>query len=114
MALFRKEKINNKETFEPQTETADFSLPEKRKEIEKPQKEAQPVSYKKISADNDTEIQKQADKLREIKFAGRQLEHLLNLAKEKGSGYAIKVAKKTGNACLLDLLHDTLIEKGII
>ena len=64
-------------------------------------------------ADDETEAQKQADKLREIKFEGRKLKHLMKLSQEKSPQFAVKTAQKAGDACLLDLLHDKLIEKGL-
>lgn len=62
--------------------------------------------------DDKTNILKEADNLRE-KSEGRQIEHLLGLAQSKGVDFAIEVAKKTEDACLLDLLHDELIKKGL-
>jgi len=110
MSIFKKEQLN-KEKIEVKTEQSEPLL-EAQKNIEKPQKERVPLTYK-YTADDDTEQQKQADKLRKIKFEGRKVEHLLNIAKEKGAGYAVSVAKKANDACLLDLLHDKLIEENI-
>lgn len=63
--------------------------------------------------DDESEIEKAADKLREVKYEGRRLENLMLIAQDKGAGFAIKVAQKMNDACLLDLLHDKLVEKGI-
>ncbi|MDO8524615.1 MAG: hypothetical protein Q7R99_03230 [bacterium] len=64
--------------------------------------------------DNEASILKETDNLRE-KTEGRKIEHLLELAQDKGKGidFAIEVAKKTGDPCLIDLLHDTLVKKGL-
>jgi len=56
-------------------------------------------------------VLKEAEKLRDIKFEGRKIEHLLNLAQTKSVNFAIEVAKKTDDACLLDLFHDKLVEQ---
>ncbi len=41
-----------------------------------------------------------------------KLEHLLQLAKTKGVIFAVKVAQKMNDPCLLDMLHDKLAENG--
>ncbi|MDD5750760.1 MAG: hypothetical protein PHU56_03940 [Candidatus Pacebacteria bacterium] len=61
--------------------------------------------------DDKVKVLKEAEKLRDVKFEGRKIEHLLNLAQTKGVDFAIEVAKKTDDACLLDLLHDKLVEQ---
>ena len=63
--------------------------------------------------DEKINILKEAEKLRDIKFEGRKIEHLINLAQTKGVDFAIEVAQKTNDACLLDLLHDKLIEQKL-
>jgi len=64
-------------------------------------------------ADDKINVLKEAEKLRDIKFEGRKIEHLLNLARTKSIDFAIEVAKKTDDACLLDLFHDKLVEEKL-
>jgi len=67
--------------------------------------------------DDDTEEKlkalKEVDKLRDMEHEGRKIERLVELAEKKGVDFAIEVAKKTNDSCLLDLLHDKIIEKGL-
>jgi len=66
-----------------------------------------------VKDDEKADVFKEAEKLRDIKFEGRKIEHLLSLAQTKGINFAIEVAKKTEDACLLDLFHDKLVEKKL-
>lgn len=89
-------------------------LPEK--EIE--QVKEQVTAHKPPKDDDDKEEEKlkalkEADKLRDMEHEPRKLEHLMHLAEKKGVDFAIEVAKKTNDSCLLDLLHDKIIEKGL-
>src|SRR3989339_765018 len=43
---------------------------------------------------------------------GDKLKNLLNIAKEKGIVFAINVAKKMNDPCLLDAFHDILAKEG--
>jgi len=56
---------------------------------------------------------KEADKLRDMEHEGRKIEHLIDLVEKKGVDFAVEVARKTNDSCLLDLLHDKIIEKGL-
>jgi hypothetical protein len=49
-----------------------------------------------------------------IEFLGEKekIEHLLQMAREKGLVFAIQVAKKMNEPYLLDILHDTLAQEG--
>lgn len=58
-------------------------------------------------------ILKEAEKLRDIKVEGRKIEHLVGLAQKHSVAFAIEVAKKTDDACLLDLFHDKLVEQKL-
>jgi hypothetical protein len=53
-------------------------------------------------------------KAKEIEFLGEKekVEHLLQVAKEKGVVAAIQTAKRTNEPYLLDLLHDILAREG--
>jgi len=53
-------------------------------------------------------------KVQKIEFLGEKekIEHLLQLAREKGIVFAIKVARGTNDPYLLDILHDTLAQEG--
>lgn len=57
------------------------------------------------------EAKKKANK---IEFLGEKekIEHLLQIAREKGVVFAIQVAKKMNEPYLLDILHDTLAREG--
>jgi hypothetical protein len=57
------------------------------------------------------EAEKKAGK---IEFLGEKekIEHLLQMAREKGLVFAIQVAKKMNEPYLLDILHDTLAQEG--
>ena len=56
---------------------------------------------------------KEAEKLRGITAEGAKLDFLLETAQSKGVAFAVDVAKKINDPCLLDLLHDKLVERGI-
>jgi len=53
-------------------------------------------------------------KAEKIEFLGEKekIEHLLQMAREKGLVYAIHVARKMNEPYLLDVLHDTLAQEG--
>jgi len=55
-----------------------------------------------------------AKKANKIEFLGEKekIEHLLQIAREKGIVFAIQVAKKMNEPYLLDILHDTLASEG--
>lgn len=57
------------------------------------------------------EVEKSKEK---IGYLGEQqkIEHLLELAREKGLVYAIQVARRMNEPYLLDVLHDTLAKEG--
>lgn len=95
---------------------------EKREDLAEKQelKEAQPetkkedIAYTKpVPSDDETNILKEADKVREETVESRQVEHLLQLVQEKGIDFALEVVKKTEDACLLDKFHDLAVEKGL-
>ncbi len=61
------------------------------------------------------ETKKEAEKkAQKIEFLGEKekIEHLLQLAREKGVIFAIQVARKMNEPYLLDVLHDTLAREG--
>jgi len=63
----------------------------------------------------DDKTKKEANKKAEkIEFLGEKekIEHLLQMAREKGVLFAIQVAKKMNEPYLLDILHDTLAQEG--
>ena len=53
-------------------------------------------------------------KAKKIEFLGEEdkIEHLLQIAREKGLVFAISVARKMNEPYLLDVLHDTLAREG--
>lgn len=54
-------------------------------------------------------------KAEKIEFLGEKekIEHLLQMAREKGVLFAIQVAKKMNEPYILDILHDTLAQEGL-
>lgn len=63
----------------------------------------------------DETAKKEAEKkAQKIEFLGEKekIEHLLQIAKEKGVIFAIQVARKMNEPYLLDVLHDTLAREG--
>jgi hypothetical protein len=64
----------------------------------------------------DPSLKKEAEVAKErIEYLGEKekIEHLLQLAREKGLVYAIQIAKKMNEPYLLDILHDTLAQEGL-
>jgi negative regulator of genetic competence, sporulation and motility len=57
------------------------------------------------------EAEKKAEK---IEFLGEKekIEHLLQMARDRGLVFAIQVARKMNEPYLLDILHDTLAQEG--
>jgi hypothetical protein len=53
-------------------------------------------------------------KAEKIQFLGEEekIEHLLQIAKEKGVAFAIQVARKMNDPYLLDVFHDVLAKEG--
>jgi hypothetical protein len=53
-------------------------------------------------------------KAEKIEFLGEKekVKHLLQMAREKGLVFAIRVARETNDPYLLDILHDTLVQEG--
>ena len=64
---------------------------------------------------DDTEKVEAKKKAEKIEFLGEKekVEHLLDLAREKGVVFAIQVAKKMGDSYILDILHDILAQEGL-
>ena len=63
----------------------------------------------------DPNTKKEAEVQREkIEYLGEKekIEHLLQMAREKGVVFAIQVAKKMNEPYLLDILHDVLAREG--
>jgi len=86
-------------------------------EIEKAREKLTQHSIPKKDDDDDDKNKlkalKEADRLRDMQHEGRKIEHLIHLAEKKGVDFAIEVARKTNDSCLIDLLHDKIIEKGL-
>lgn len=53
-------------------------------------------------------------KAKKIEFLGEKekIEHLLQIAREKGVVFAVQVARRMNEPYLLDILHDTLAREG--
>lgn len=107
----------------PSSAPAELRKGKEGKEQEKPLKKAIEQVREQFTAnqpakdeeqdDEKLKALKEADKLRDMEHEGRKIEHLMHLAEKKGVDFAIEVARKTNDSCLLDLLHDRIIEKGL-
>jgi len=98
------------ERGEAETEAGEMEKPPERVIEEPPVRTTQPA----LAKDEDkVNVLKEAEKLRDINIEGRKIEHLVNLAQSKGVDFAIEVAKKTDDACLLDLFHDELVKRKL-
>lgn len=60
-----------------------------------------------LSPQKEIEVQKEIEFLR-MKSVEGKIRHLLDLAQSKGVAFAVKVAKETKNALIIDLFHDIL------
>lgn len=69
------------------------------------------VDLMELDENAKAEAKKKAEK---IEFLGEKekIEHLLEIAREKGVVFAIQVARKMNEPYLLDILHDTLAQEG--
>jgi len=101
------QKMELKKEGEPIVEKKEISPDEKavtaelRREIE----------MMELDADLREEAKKKAQK---IEFLGEEekIEHLLQVAREKGVVFAVKVAKNINEPYILDILHDILAKEG--
>jgi hypothetical protein len=95
---WEKEKVVEKKEVSPDDKIVSQEL---RREIEMMELDEKDKGEAKIKADK-------------IAFLGEKekVEHLLQIAREKGLVYAIGVAKKMNEPYLLDVLHDTLASEG--
>jgi len=75
---------------------------------EEPEQNFEDLSLLRKSAPTKQQIKKITRQMKDADIA-RQLVVLVDLARFKGVYYAIKIAKKLGNAYLLDRLHDTIV-----
>lgn len=95
---WEKEKVVEKKELSPDDKIVSAEL---RKEIE----------MMELDENAKAEASKKAQK---IEFLGEKekIEHLLQIAREKGVVFAIQVARKMNEPYLLDILHDTLAQEG--
>jgi len=109
-----------------------INIPEKREPIVEqvieqeltPEKRAETKEDRIVLGELRQEIEKmelddngkvEAEKAREkISFLGEKekIDHLLDLARQKGVVFAIQVARRMNEPYLLDILHDTLAQEG--
>ncbi|MDP2951429.1 MAG: hypothetical protein Q8N55_03530 [bacterium] len=101
--ITQEQKAEENETFSPFEEGAT----KEKFQFQQPQNQTIDEEEENIEA------QKKADNLRAETAEHKKIEQLLIIAQEKGADFAIKVAQKAKDPCLLDLFHDTLIQKGI-
>lgn len=97
---FVSETEKNPEKKENQNEK-EIVLSELRKEVE----------MMEVDEKTKEEAKKKAEK---IQFLGEaeKVEHLLQVAREKGLVFAIQVARRMNEPYILDILHDTLAKEG--
>lgn len=69
------------------------------------------IEMMRLNGEQEKEIEAKVEK---IEFLGEKekIEHLLDMAREKGLVFAIQVARKMNEPYLLDTLHDTLAREG--
>jgi hypothetical protein len=69
------------------------------------------IEMMELDPDNKKDAEAEKEK---IEFLGEKekVEHLLEMAREKGLVFAIQVARKMNEPYLLDILHDTLAQEG--
>jgi len=91
----------SRETIEEKENLSKEEIRELRKEIENMDVDDNLKQQVKTQAQNAKSLQ-DAEKIK----------HLLEITKEKGVVFAVKVAKNLDNPYVLDTLHDILIEKG--
>lgn len=81
------------------------------------------VQSQQIKNASDDEVKGDAGKVFEIQDAESQIQHLVDIAANKGVIYAVKVAKHIEDNYVLDMfhdkllaeeLHDALLKKGLI
>ncbi len=97
-------------------------LPERKevlikKELSKEEKKEKERFKKKIDKSK-FPSQKEADVLKESEKIKRQsvqkqIDYLLFLAQQKGISFAIRTAKATNDAFLIDIFHDVLAKEGL-
>lgn len=66
--------------------------------------------------DQDENLKKESQsKAKKIQVLGEEekIEHLLQIAKEKGVAYAVKMAKDMKDPYILDIFHDVLVREGL-
>ncbi|MCX6724036.1 MAG: hypothetical protein NT155_02550 [Candidatus Staskawiczbacteria bacterium] len=97
-------------------EKESLEVPERKKEISSDDARISAELRKEIEMmELDENTKKDAEaKAEKIEFLGEKdkIEHLLQMAREKGVVFAIQVARKMNEPYLLDILHDTLAREG--
>ena len=92
-----------------------IKVPEKRESLRDDEIISAELKRELDLMENDETAKANVEKEKErIEFLGEKekLQHLLQIAREKGVVYAIQVAKKMNDPYLLDLLHDILAKEG--
>ena len=100
----------------PRFEQEDRKIPEKKEVLQQEDKIVsaelrREIEMMELDDKTKAEAEKKAEK---IEFLGEKekIEHLLEMAREKGVVFAIQVAKRMQEPYLLDVLHDTLAKEG--
>jgi hypothetical protein len=66
--------------------------------------------------DQDENLKKESEnKSKQIQFLGEEekIKHLLDIAKQKGVIFALKVANNMNDPYVLDIFHDVLVREGL-
>lgn len=96
-----------KQDAEPTKEVREFS-PDEQRSIDQIRQE---LDLMELDSEAKNEVSKKAQK---IEFLGEKekINHLLEIAREKGVVFAVGVARKMNEPYLLDLFHDILAKEG--
>lgn len=110
------EKIKNPEVPLPDREFTDLAKKTEQKEVLNEDALVSAELKREVEMmELDESSKAGAEEAREkIEFLGEKekVEHLLEMARERGLVFAVNVAKKMGDAAILDTLHDTLAREG--
>lgn len=102
-------------------ERYDFSSGEKNEIREKELSREEQMVREEISREikmmeQDENLRKESEtKVKQIQVLGdeEKLDHLLQIAKQRGVAYAVKIAQKMGDPYILDTFHDILVKEGL-
>lgn len=100
---------------EAQFEQEKIKIPETKEIVKEEQLVSEELKREVEMMELDEKTKAEAEKKAEkIEFLGEKekIEHLLEMARDKGLVFAIQVARRMNEPYLLDILHDTLAREG--